>query len=104
MIVGEALEKGMNAQGVPVVKVNYQDMGNWAHKEGRLPYLHYHVFGRSKDSIKQPYPEAVYLPDRGTGFYDDFKPLNADDIRVIRGEVERLFREERYSDKAWGLP
>lgn len=103
MVVGEALEKGMNAQGVPVVKINYQDMGNWAHKEGKPAYLHYHIFGRSKDSIKQPYPEAVYLPDRSTGFYDNFEPLNSDDVRAIRSEIERLFMEERYSDKAWGL-
>jgi diadenosine tetraphosphate (Ap4A) HIT family hydrolase len=34
MIVGEAFEKGMNARGVPVVKINYQDMGNWARVRG----------------------------------------------------------------------
>lgn len=32
MIVGEALETAMNRCGIPVVKINYQDMGNWAFK------------------------------------------------------------------------
>ena len=103
MIVGEAFEKGMNAQGIPVVKINYQDMGNWAWKTGDKPFLHYHIFGRATNSVKQPFPESVYLPDRSTGFYEGFEPLNEADIRVIRLEMERLFKEERYSNELWNL-
>lgn len=41
-------------QGIKVIKVNYQDMGNWAWKQGRQPFLHYHIFGRVMGAVKQP--------------------------------------------------
>ena len=72
MITGEALQTAMNNLGIPVVKINYQDMGNWSYKEGKLPFLHVHVFGRASNAIKQIWPESMYLPDRKTGFYDGF--------------------------------
>lgn len=104
MLVGEALEKGMNEQGIPVVKINYEELGNWAYKPGGgHPFLHVHIFGRAKNAIKQPFPEAVYLPDRSTGFYDGFEPLTEDDEKVIRSHINELLKEERYSEKAWGL-
>lgn len=103
MVVGEALEKAMNKAGVPVVKINYQDMGNWAYKEGKIPFLHVHVFGRASDAVKQPWPESMYLPDRKTGFYDGFEPLNEDDVSLIRSEMELIFQEEKYQDKIWHL-
>lgn len=101
MIVGEALEKAMNKQNIPVVKINYQDMGNWAFKTNDKPFLHVHIFGRAKNSTKQPFPESVYLPDRSSGFYDDFKPLNSEDIELIKEEIESLFSTEKYQDKNW---
>ena len=103
MIVGQALEEGMNKQGIPVVKVNYQDMCNWSYKDGKLPYLHVHILGRAQNAAKQPFPESVYLPDRTTGFYDGFEPLNSDDIKVVKAIIERLFKEKKYQDKEWRL-
>lgn len=103
MIVGEAFKKGMNARGIPVVKINYQDMGNWAWKTGDKPFLHYHIFGRATNSVKQPFPESVYLPDRSTGFYEGFEALNTEDVTVIKSEMEHLFKEERYSNELWNL-
>lgn len=103
MVVGQALEEGMNKRGIPVVKVNYQDMGNWSHKEGKLPYLHVHILGRAKNAIKQPFPESVYLPDRATGFYNGFEPLNSDDVKEIKSTIEKLFKEKKYQDKEWRL-
>jgi diadenosine tetraphosphate (Ap4A) HIT family hydrolase len=103
MVVGEALQNVMNKQGIPVVKVNYQDMGNWAAKSGKQSYLHYHIMGRAKNAVKQPWPESVYLPDRGTGFYDDFQPLNEDDVKKIKEEIEKIFKRDKYQDKNWHL-
>lgn len=101
MIVGEALEKAMNIRGVPVVKINYQDMGNWAFKTGDTPFLHIHVFGRASNSTKQIWPESVYLPDRGTGFYDNFEPLNVEDISEIKNQIELIESKEKYQLKNW---
>lgn len=103
MVVGEAFETAMNKRGIPIVKINYQDMGNWAAKTNTKPFLHVHVFGRSKDAVKQPWPESVYLPDRGTGFYEGFEPLNEDDQTEILTQIELVSKENKYSDQAWGL-
>ena len=104
MIVGEAMEKGMNKQGIPVVKINYEELGNWAYKPGGgQPFLHVHILGRSKYAIKQPFPEAVYLPDRSTGFYDGFESLTNKDEETILSIIKDLLKEDRYSDEVWGL-
>lgn len=102
MVVGEALEKAMNNRGVPVVKINYQDMGNWAAKLNKKPCFHIHIFGRSKNAIKQPYPESVYLPDRSSGFYNDFKPLNKDDIQEIKKCMQNILKQKKYDKRNWG--
>jgi len=103
MVVGEALEKAMNKQDIPVIKVNYQDMGNWAWKNGTKPLLHVHIFGRATNAVKQPWPESMYLPDRKTGFYEGFEPLNEDDVNLIRKEIETILKRDKYQDKEWGL-
>jgi hypothetical protein len=103
MIVGEAFEKAMNILGVKVIKINYQDMGNWAWKDGRKPLLHYHIFGRVMGSVKQPFPESVYLPDRSTGFYDGFTPLTAEDNQEIVKQIEKISAEPKYQPEVWGL-
>jgi diadenosine tetraphosphate (Ap4A) HIT family hydrolase len=103
MVVGESLQTVMNQQGIPVVKINYQDMGNWAYKENKEPYLHIHIFGRAANAIKQPFPESVYLPDRSSGFYDGFEALSQEDCDLIKENIEKVFELEKYSDKEWGL-
>jgi diadenosine tetraphosphate (Ap4A) HIT family hydrolase len=74
MVVGEAMEVGMNKRGIKVVKINYQDMGNWAFKTKTKNFFHCHVLGRVWGATNQPFPESVNLPDRSTGFYDNFIP------------------------------
>ena len=105
MIVGEALKNGMIKRGVKIMRINYHDMGNWAFKTGKKPFFHIHIYGRAIDAKYQPYQEAVYLPDRKSaeGFYDNFKPLDVEDIKEIKKEIERLFTQEKYQDKNWHL-
>lgn len=103
MVVGLAFQTAMNRIGIPIIKINYQDMGNWAYKEGKLPFLHIHVFGRVANAVKQPWPESMYLPDRKTGFYDGLESLNSDDVLVICAEIEKTFKEDKFQDKNWHL-
>jgi len=103
MIIGEAFQMAMNNRGIPVIKINYQDMGNWASKTGNTPYLHYHVFGRASNAVKQPWPESMYLPDRGTGFYEGFEPLDADDIIEIQKQIKNVESQAKYELEKWGL-
>ena len=92
MIAGEAMKIGMNRRGIEIGRINYQDMGNWG------PTLHMHLFGRAKTATKQKYGEAVYLPQKDTGFYDTFKPLSDEDIHVIKEEIENLLQTEKYKN------
>jgi len=101
MIIGEAFELAMNNRQIPVIKINYQDMGNWAAKEGKKPYLHYHIFGRASNAVKQPWPESVFLPDRGSGFYEGFEPLNAEDIAEIQKAIITVQAQDKYKNELW---
>lgn len=104
MIIGEAMQQGVNQQGIPVVKINYEELGNWAFKpNGGHAFLHIHVFGRAENAVKQPFPDAVFLPDRSTGFYDGFEPLTQSDEHAILSVIQNLLKEEKYSDAVWGL-
>ena len=103
MIIGEAMEKGLNNRGIKIVKINYQDMGNWAFKTGNKSYVHVNVLGRAEDAKYQVFPESVYLPDRSSGFYDKFEPLNKEDILEIQKQIEILLRQDKYQPSAWGL-
>ena len=103
MIAGEALEKAMNDQGIPVIKINYEDLGNWAFKRGERPVLHLHIFGRAKNAIKQPFPEAVYLPDRSSGLYDDFEAITNEDMELIKKYVEEISKQEKYLTSNFNL-
>jgi diadenosine tetraphosphate (Ap4A) HIT family hydrolase len=103
MIVGEAMEVAMNKLGIPVIKINYQDMGNWYAKTGGKPFLHVHIFGRATNAVHQPWPESVYLPDRKTGFYDSFEPLNDVDRAEILREVNVISTMEKFLSEKWRL-
>ncbi len=101
MIIGEAMEIAMNNQWVNVVKINYQDMGNWAFKWGKKPFFHMHIYGRAKDAKFQIFPESVYLPDRSSGFYDKFEPLNKEDILEIQKQIGIIEKQEKYQTSKW---
>ncbi|MDD5040701.1 MAG: hypothetical protein PHY34_06170 [Patescibacteria group bacterium] len=101
MIVGKAFEQAMKNRGLEIMRINYHDMGNWAYKSGKQPVFHLHIYGRAKNAVHQPFREAVYLPDRSTGFYDAFKPLNETDIAEIRKQINIVAAEEKYQDKNW---
>ena len=103
MIVGKAFEIAMNNRGVKIVKINYQDMGNWAYKRNEKPYFHYHLFGRVLGAKNQPFPESVYLPDRGTGFYNNFESLNEGDVKEIEKQIRLVSQERVFGSEKWRL-
>jgi len=101
ILTGEAFEAAMKIRGVPIVKVNYLDNGNWAFKYNRKPHLHMHILGRVSDAVIQKFPEAVILPARESGFYDAFEPLDSDDVGEIKRQIEILLHDERFSSANW---
>lgn len=90
----------MARRGVDIGIVNYQDMGNWGVFSPEGPSLHMQIYGRATTATVQKYGDAVLLPNRSTGFYDNFKPLDADDIKEIKMDIEKLLQSEKYKD-AW---
>lgn len=97
MVVGEAMVPALARRGIEIGLVNYQDMGNWSVYNPEGPSLHMHIYGRATTATKQKYGEAVQLPFRESGFYDDFQPLDDQDIAELRVEIERLRTSAKYA-------
>ena len=102
-LVGEAYTVAMRKQGVDIIRLNYQEMGNWYYKTKTKEHCHVYIFGRVLGAKHQPFPEAVYLPDRSTGFYDDFKPLTNKDKLAIKKEISQLIETDKYKKENWRL-
>lgn len=101
MVVGEALVSAMARRGVDIGIVNYQDMGNWGVFKPEGPSLHLQIYGRATTAQIQKYGDAVQLPHRETGFYDNFKPLDEEDIAELKKDIESLLQSEKYN-QPWG--
>ena len=99
MVVGEALKSAMSRRGVDIGIVNYQDMGNWGVFKPEGPTLHMQIYGRATTATIQKYGDAVQLPHRETGFYDNFKPLDEEDIKEISTDIEKLLSTSKYGGK-----
>ena len=98
LVVGEAMEIALGRRGIEIGRINYQENGNWGVFKPDGPYLHIHVYGRSKSANVQRFGHALYLPKRETGFYDSFQPLNESDVSEIRKEIESIAKSEKYRD------
>lgn len=103
MIVGEAMATALNKRGIDLGRINYQENGNWSVFDPQGPYLHIHLYGRAKSAKIHKYGEACYFPQRETGFYDSFEPLNDGDIKEIKKEIELISKRDKYQDKNWHL-
>lgn len=101
MMTGEALKRAMTNRGIPIIRINYMEAGNWAVKTGKPFFFHIHVYGRCENAKVQVWPEAVQLPSRDTGFYDKFLPLNLDDIKELKKQFSIIENEEKYRLSNW---
>lgn len=92
-VVGAAMIKVMNAHGVDIGRINYQDNGNWSVFKPEGPYLHMHIYGRAKSAKIQKYGEALYFPHKkeDPDFYKDNQPLTKEDVESIKKEIEKNF-------------
>ncbi|WKZ23918.1 MAG: hypothetical protein QY312_04120 [Candidatus Dojkabacteria bacterium] len=91
-VAGIAMKEAMSAIGVEIGRINYQDNGNWT------PVQHVHLYCRAKQAKWQKYGDPI-IP----GNKPEYQPLTREDCEQIHQIVERLFTEERFSNKAWGL-
>jgi diadenosine tetraphosphate (Ap4A) HIT family hydrolase len=103
MVVGDAMRTVLNKRGIDIGRINYQDNGNWSVFKPKGPYLHVHLYGRSKNAATQKYGDALEFPHRETGFYDGYEILTEEDVTEIQAEIENLMMQDKYLDSAWGL-
>ena len=103
LLIGEAMINGMKNRDINIERINYQENGNWAYLRGEKPVFHIHLYARAKNSKTQPFGEALKFPNEDTGFYDNFQPLSADDIKEIKAQIAELQNTEKYSLIKWGL-
>ena len=95
MVTGEAMTTVLTRRGIPIGRINYQDNGNWRHE------LHVHLYGRSRDATIQPWGTFLQIPPTRDAFnarMGNLEPLNDEDVRALRSEIERLMRTEKYHD------
>jgi diadenosine tetraphosphate (Ap4A) HIT family hydrolase len=95
MVAGEAMKTVLTRRGIPIGRMNYQDNGNWRHE------LHVHLYGRSRNATIQPWGTFLQLPPTREAFsakMGNLEPLNADDVRDLRAEIERLLATEKYRE------
>ena len=105
-MICEAYKIAMRKRGIEIVRINFFEAGNWAWKKDEKgnfskPYYHEHVFGRTVDAKKQKFPDAPYLPDRKSGFYEGFEPLNDEDIECKKKEMAILENDPKYNNNIW---
>ena len=105
IVVGQAMTTAMNRRGVDIGRINYQDNGNWTVLKRGGAYFHIHLYGRAKSAKYHKYGQACYFPhrDENPEYYARFKPLNQGDVEAIRKEIEKLFKQEKFSDSKWRL-
>ncbi len=103
MLTGEAMTAGLKNRGIELVRINYQENGNWAHKSNRLPVLHIHLYGRTEHPKTQTWPEALVFPAKETGFYDGFERLDEGDTAEILKQIKLLENSDKYKLSAWRL-
>lgn len=111
MLVGEAATNVLRKTGIDVVRINYQDNGNWAYKDPEpKPGVHIHLYIRTthechpaNDPRFQTFPDALYFPDRATGYYDQFKPLTSEVCASIKEEAIRLLATDKYEQASLSI-
>ncbi len=105
IVVGQAMVKIMNDHGVDIGRLNYQDNGNWTVFKPEGSYLHIHLYGRAKSAKIHKYGQACFFPhkEENPEYYKNFKPLNSEDSRDIKTEIEKLLNSKKFSDLEWGL-
>lgn len=97
MVMGEAMARGLKKRGIDIGRINYQDNGNWRVFDSDGPYLHIHLYGRAISASIQKYGDAIYLPQRESGFYNNLVPLDQEDVEAIKSEIERILNTPKFS-------
>ena len=92
--VGKAYTEVMNANGINIGKINYQENGNWAYLRNETPIFHLHIYGRAKDSKEQIFGEALNLPNMRQVQTKRKTQITKKDIQDLKRKLKTLEGEE----------
>lgn len=92
ILMGEGMKRYYKSLGIELVRINYQDNGNWR------PELHYHLYGRAKNAKYQKAGDPV-----APGHKDEYQILTDGDIVGLQQEITTILTEPKYSDSTWGF-
>ncbi len=105
LVLGEAITTVMRQKGIPVVRINYQDNGNWPYFLNKEPQVHVHLYVRSSEE-KHPagdlrfkaFPNSLFTPYSGDDpeYYSNFIPYSEGDCIAIKTEILRLLETAKY--------
>jgi diadenosine tetraphosphate (Ap4A) HIT family hydrolase len=96
MVAGEAMNVVLNQAGIDIVRINYQDNGNWGFHYESGPSLHIHLYGRAKSSRLQKHGEALVLPHMDDEYYRGLRPLTEEDVTALKTHIETLMASDKY--------
>ncbi len=97
MMIGDAMYSALPKNNIKLTLINYQDNGNWSVDAKGGPHLHLHLYGRAKNSKFQKHGQALVFPPKGNKYYKKLKPLNKKDEQLLKQQISRLLRKEKYS-------
>ncbi len=62
------------------------------------------MYGRAKSAKVNKYGDAIIMLHREEipEHYANMKPLNKEDIKDIKLEIEKLLKQDKYKDSNWG--
>lgn len=103
MITSEAMQIALKKQGINIARMNYQENGNWAFLNNSKPFFHIHLYGRTIDSKNQKWGEALYFPNPSTKFNKDYLQLTNEDVELMKKEIEKILKYEKYNIDNWKL-
>lgn len=97
MLIGEAMRNSFN----DIVRINYQENGNWSNLKNEASIFHLHLYGRTINSKHQKFGEALYLPDPSSSYYDNIKAFDDDDINILLNNIHILENTDKYNINNW---
>lgn len=72
---------------------NYQENGNWTVENPEQRHLHLHVYGRHRDSVSQPFGEALRFPLKNDIVVSQLASYSEEQVNLLRQHALQAARE-----------
>ena len=69
---------------------NFQENGNWTVDDAQRCHMHLHVYGRDRQSVKQPFGEALSFPTRKENSNSELVEYSESQVNQLRKYAKEL--------------